>query len=355
MLDVRLDDDTLDTPCKHEFSKDADDHDSELEPSHDPSDDGFTFTAVLVGGLNMWRDVVKHLCGIKFPVFVAVLGSVLLVAFSALPGDICITQNVGKVISTICLISESNWVMALHLSVLGTVLGSVCSRSIMRGLQHPIALIMTARLLPVRARAYASGSSRSGAIGAAAAAPSPVTIGYVTDVEGDLGFWRRYCAISEVIDDSGGLDELRLHPGCHFVFGGDSVDKSSGDLRFLRSLLALRRRHPDRVHLVLGNRDINKMRLLAELDESRDNWLAASEHPGVYWRAGGGPEGAPVADIDEWLAALNAFARKEVNAWSADVDEVARTGKGAEWAGRHDRTGFGFFDRPGGLKATDGH
>jgi hypothetical protein len=261
MLDVRLDDDTLDTPCKHEFSKDADDHDSELEPSHDPSDDGFTFTAVLVGGLNMWRDVVKHLCGIKFPVFVAVLGSVLLVAFSALPGDICITQNVGKVISTICLISESNWVMALHLSVLGTVLGSVCSRSIMRGLQHPIALNMTARLLPVRARAYASGSSRSGAIGAAAAAPSPVTIGYVTDVEGDLGFWQRYCAISEVIDDSGGLDELRLRPGCHFVFGGDSVDKSSGDLRFLRSLLALRRRHPDRVHLVLGNRDINKMRL----------------------------------------------------------------------------------------------
>jgi hypothetical protein len=42
------------------------------------------------------------------------------------------------------------------------------------------------------------------------------------------------------------------------------------------------------------------------------------------------PTGAPVADIDEWLAALNAFARKEVNAWSADVDEVARTGKGAE-------------------------
>ena len=303
MLDVRLDDDTLDTPCKHEFSKDADDHDSELEPSHDPSDDGFTFTAVLVGGLNMWRDVVKHLCGIKFPVFVAVLGSVLLVAFSALPGDICITQNVGKVISTICLISESNWVMALHLSVLGTVLGSVCSRSIMRGLQHPIALIMTARLLPVRARAYASGSSRSGAIGAAAAVPSPVTIGYVTDVEGDLGFWQRYCAISEVIDDSGGLDELRLRPGCHFVFGGDSVDKSSGDLRFLRSLLALRQRDPDRVHLVLGNRDINKMRLLAELDGSRDNWLAASEHPGVYWRAGGGPEGGPSTPAT-YLAAL---------------------------------------------------
>jgi hypothetical protein len=60
------------------------------------------------------------------------------------------------------------------------------------------------------------------------------------------------------------------------------------------------------------------------------------------------PTGAPVADIDEWLAALNVFAREEVEAWSADVDAVARTGKGAEWAGRHDRAGFGFFDRPGG-------
>ena len=39
----------------------------------------------------------------------------------------------------------------------------------------------------------------------------------------------------------------------------------------------------------------------------------------------------------------------------ADVDEVARTGKCAEWAGRYDRTGFGFFDRPGGLMTTDDH
>jgi hypothetical protein len=64
------------------------------------------------------------------------------------------------------------------------------------------------------------------------------------------------------------------------------------------------------------------------------------------------PTGAPVADIDEWLAALNVFARQEVGAWCADVDEIARTGKAAEWAGRHDRMGFGFFDRPGG---ADGH
>ena len=45
------------------------------------------------------------------------------------------------------------------------------------------------------------------------------------------------------------------------------------------------------MHLILGNRDINKMRLTAELDPA--NWQPADEHPGVYWRQRGGPNGAP--------------------------------------------------------------
>ena len=115
------------------------------------------------------------------------------------------------------------------------------------------------------------------------AARSPTTlVSFVTDVEGNLGFWRRFCELSEVIEGDD-LEALTLRPGCHLVFGGDAVDKSAGDLRFLHSLLGLRRRHPDNVHLVLGNRDINKMRLLAELSPA--HWLAADEHPGVYWRA----------------------------------------------------------------------
>ena len=137
--DDTLDDDTLDTARKHESSTGDDDHDSDL----DPSDDDFTFTWVLVGGLNMVRDVVKFLCTVKFSVFVAILGSVLIVAFSALDGDICIqTNNVSKVsdvtslqnVSNVmrnvtskvtrwtpeitCLTSESYWVMALYLYAL---------------------------------------------------------------------------------------------------------------------------------------------------------------------------------------------------------------------------------------------
>lgn len=121
-----------------------------------------------------------------------------------------------------------------------------------------------------------------------------VKVGYVTDVEGDLDFWRRYCKLSDVIDDSAAsMDDLRLKDKhCHLVIGGDSVDKSPGDLRFLRSIMHLKRRHPNRVHLVLGNRDINKLRLLAELSDA--HMLPANQDPGVYWRQQAGPDGRPV-------------------------------------------------------------
>lgn len=132
-----------------ESSTGDDDHDSKLErTSLDPSDDvDFTFTGALTDGLNMVRDVVKFLCTVKFSVFVAILGSVLIVAFSALDGDICIQTNnissvrnvtslrnvtIGNVTSLrnvtgpvtrwtpeiTCLKSEAYWVMALYLYAL---------------------------------------------------------------------------------------------------------------------------------------------------------------------------------------------------------------------------------------------
>ena len=38
-----------------------------------------------------------------------------------------------------------------------------------------------------------------------------------------------------------------------------------GDIRVLRALLELKEKHPDRVFLILGNRDVNKLRLPTEL------------------------------------------------------------------------------------------
>ena len=133
-------------------------------------------------------------------------------------------------------------------------------------------------------------------------------IGYVTDVEGDLAFWSRYAGLSRCIVNGGGgepdLDALELAPGAQLVFGGDSVDKGGADLRFLRSLLSLQERHPGRVHTVLGNRDINKMRLLAEL--SPTHMLPATDCRGVYWR-----RQAPTATPAAFLARQPAGPQQE--------------------------------------------
>jgi len=53
----------------------------------------------------------------------------------------------------------------------------------------------------------------------------------------------------------------------YFVFGGDLFDRGPGDLRLASALLDLQGRHPDRVFLLLGNRDINKLRLPSELSQ----------------------------------------------------------------------------------------
>lgn len=87
------------------------------------------------------------------------------------------------------------------------------------------------------------------------------TIGYATDVEGNLDFWNRYVEFSEVLHrDTAG--KLVLNYGCHFIYGGDTCDRGNGDLSVLRDLVYLKETYQDRVHLLMGNRDINKMRFL---------------------------------------------------------------------------------------------
>ena len=108
-------------------------------------------------------------------------------------------------------------------------------------------------------------------------------VAYCTDVEGCFGFWERYVAVSRVLRRDPGTGRLTLPEGAHFVFGGDAVDQGAGDLAFLRDLLDLRDDHPGRVHIVLGNRDINKMRLLGELSPAHARRFPWAEYRGVYW------------------------------------------------------------------------
>ena len=61
--------------------------------------------------------------------------------------------------------------------------------------------------------------------------------------------------------------QIKLNPGYRFVFMGDAVDKGKSSLRILSTLLNLKESYPNRVTLILGNRDINKLRLPHELSE----------------------------------------------------------------------------------------
>ena len=93
----------------------------------------------------------------------------------------------------------------------------------------------------------------------------PRVVAYVTDVEGCYEFWNRYVERSQVLTRNASTGRLELADGAHFVFGGDAVDQGPGDLAFLRELLQLSSDYPHRVHIILGNRDVNKMRLPREL------------------------------------------------------------------------------------------
>lgn len=88
-------------------------------------------------------------------------------------------------------------------------------------------------------------------------------IAYLTDVEGRwdklVSFTTGNASVSLV------NGELHLADGVTFVFGGDAIDRGAHGRRFVSLLLAARRRYGERVVLLAGNRDINKVRLVTEL------------------------------------------------------------------------------------------
>ena len=90
---------------------------------------------------------------------------------------------------------------------------------------------------------------------------------FLTDVEGNFEYFERYLGISKVLrwaDDQKTELEFKKDSAM-FVFGGDSQDKGTGDIRFTKLLLGLKKKYPDRVEIIIGNRDANKLRLCSEL------------------------------------------------------------------------------------------
>ena len=69
-----------------------------------------------------------------------------------------------------------------------------------------------------------------------------------------------------------------LNENCHFIYGGDVCDRGRGDIRILTDLVNLKEKYPDRVHFILGNRDVNKLRLPFTLHPN-----LVSRLPSVFW------------------------------------------------------------------------
>lgn len=90
-----------------------------------------------------------------------------------------------------------------------------------------------------------------------------MVIAYLTDVEG------RWDKITSFTDGNPHVwleaTALRLADGVTFVFGGDAIDRGPHGQRIVALLLAARRDYGERVVLLAGNRDINKLRLVREL------------------------------------------------------------------------------------------
>lgn len=93
---------------------------------------------------------------------------------------------------------------------------------------------------------------------------------FITDVEGNWRYMERLLQISKSFYLDKTTQEFALADDSMLVYGGDAGDKGIHTLRVYTKLVQLKKLYPDRVILLAGNRDINKMRLISELVDNRE-------------------------------------------------------------------------------------
>ncbi len=96
-------------------------------------------------------------------------------------------------------------------------------------------------------------------------------IGVLGDVESSwekIRTWNEKSNIFTIVNDN--LDNFDIvfnGDNTEFVFMGDAIDKGRDTIKALKFFIYLKEKYPHRVHLILGNRDINKLRFLWELSD----------------------------------------------------------------------------------------
>jgi hypothetical protein len=108
--------------------------------------------------------------------------------------------------------------------------------------------------------------------------PKKQLVSYVSDLEGNYDYWKSFITKSEVLQRLSSGEVVLKDPGFQFIHGGDVCDRGKGDLRILRELIALKKKYPDNIHFLLGNRDVNKLRLPVALHEA-----VLKFRPHSYW------------------------------------------------------------------------
>eukprot|EP00667_Euglena_gracilis_P008279 EG_transcript_8385 len=150
------------------------------------------------------------------------------------------------------------------------------------------------------------------------AATARPTVAYITDIEGDIDFLHKSVDASPVLTRTpSGRHTCRLDfaaEGTYFVMGGDAFDHGAGDLRIAAELVDFKQRHPDRVFLILGNRDANKLKLTSECDEAEIR-RPLDSIPGPYWDAN-------TPTLQQWLAQQATAAQQPVEALNTAVSRL---------------------------------
>jgi hypothetical protein len=123
---------------------------------------------------------------------------------------------------------------------------------------------------------------------------------FVTDTEGDARPVKRLFEEGVLVNQNGSIDFASSDS--RLVFGGDVVDHGEEGLQVLRWLTELKMRHPKRVTLLWGNRDMAKLHIAGDVEKLATNptdhyleWLSAETGIAI-------PKGAAKRS---WLAKRN--------------------------------------------------